>query len=134
MTPNAILAAAAVGIFLLLCVVSWQLILTLRQARATALAMEQTLNGARPRIEAACDRLNALINRADRMLAVAEGGGGTVNAILGAVGPAVTGWKTGAKVISTISALIGGVVQAWSSFSKSREAAAPAPAGGQSHE
>jgi hypothetical protein len=133
-TADVILAAVAVGIFLLSCVVSWQLILTLRQARATALAMEQIINGARPRIEAACDRLNALMTRADRMLAAAEGGGGAVGAILGAVGPAVAGWRTGARAISTISALIAGIVQAWSSLSKPREAAAPAPAGGPRHE
>ena len=134
MTANVIFAAVAVGIFLLSCVVSWQLILTLRQVRATALAVEQLINGARPRIEAACDRLNALMNRADRMLAAAEGGCSTLGTILGTVGPAVAGWKTGARAISTISALIAGIVQAWSFFSKPREAAAPAPAGGASHE
>ena len=134
MTANMIFAAVAVGIFLLLCVVSWELILMLKQARATALAMEQTINGVRPRIDAACDRLDALMNRADRMFAAAEGGGGTVGVILSALGPAVKGWKTGARTISTISALLGGIVQAWSSFSKPREAAVPAPAGGPSHE
>lgn len=134
MTANAIFAAVAVGVFLLSCVVSWYLIQTLRQARATALALEQFLNGARPRVEAAADQLRSLMSRTDRILTTVEEGGGAVGAILAAVGKAVDGWKAGFQTISTVSALVAGAVQAWSSLSKPQGAGSPASAGGASHE
>jgi hypothetical protein len=130
-----ILAAAAVGIILLLsCVVSWYLVQTLKQTRATALALEQFLTGTRPRIESAADQLRSVMSRADHILAAAEEGGAAVSTILGAAGQAVAGWKAGAQAISTLSTLVAGAVQAWASLSKPRGAPSPAPAGGTSHE
>jgi uncharacterized protein YoxC len=133
-TANAIFAAVAVGIFLLSCVVSWYLIQTLRQTRATALAAEQFLNGARPRVEAAADQLRSLMTRTERILTTVEEGGGTMGKVLAAVGQAMEGWKTGVQTISTVSALVAGAVQAWSSLSKPQGAGSPASAGGASHE
>jgi hypothetical protein len=132
-TSDAILAAVAVGVFLLLCLVTWHLVLALKQARLTALAMEQFLTTLRPRVDGVAAQMGALIGRADRLMAAAEEGRGGVGGILGVIGNALGGWTAGTQLVSMIAALIAGVAQAWS---RSAEEGAPSasPASGGSHE
>ena len=126
MTASTIIAAAAVGIFLLLCVVSWYLVQTLKQARLTALAMEKLLVGARPRIEEATERLGSLLGRADRVLASVESGqgaGGNFSGILGIVGRVMSGWTAGSQAVSMISAAMAAIVETWSALTRPKPSA-----------
>lgn len=135
MTTNAFLMALATGAFAALCIVAWHLVLMLKQARRTAFAVEVFLESTRPRIEAATDQLNTLIGRADRILAVTEKGQGGVAAVLNSVGDALAGWSAGGRVISTVSAVLSGIMGAWKSVRATGEesTAGATPAGG-SHE
>ena len=135
MTHNAFLMALAAGAFAVLCVVAWHLVLMLKQARRTAFAMEAFLESTRPRIEEATDQVNALIGRADRILAVAEKGGGGLAAVIDAIGQALAGWNAGGRFISMISAGLAGIMGAWKSIRTPGQESSPgsAPAGG-SHE
>ena len=135
MTTNAFLMALAAGAFAVLCVVAWHLVLMLKQARRTAFAVEAFLESTRPRIEAATDQLNVLIGRADRILAASEKGRGGIAAVLDGVGHALAGWSAGGRVISTVSAVLSGIMGAWRSVRTTEEesTAGATPAGG-SHE
>jgi len=138
MTASTIIAAVAVGIFLLLCVVSWYLVQTLKQARLTALAMEKLLVGARPRIEEATERLGSVLGRADRVLASLESGqgaGANVSGIMGIVGRAMAGWAAGSQAVSMISAAAAAIVETWSALTRPKAPAeSPAAMGGAGNE
>ena len=125
MTANAVFAAVAAGGFGLLCVVTWHLVLMLKQARQTAFALEQFLVTTRPRVEAATEKLGSLLGRTDRFMAKMEEG----------CGQAMSGWLTGTQAVSTISAGIAAIMQAWSKLSQTRTAPrAEAAMGGEAHE
>ena len=132
MTTNAFLMALAAGAFAVFCVVAWHLVLMLKQARRTALAVEAFLESTRPRIEAATDKLNSLMSRADRILHNAETSSGGVGAVLGGVGSALAGWRAGGKFISTVSAVLAGIMGAWRSLRTTGDdsTAGATPAGG----
>ena len=138
MTASTTIAAMAVGIFLLLCVVSWYLVQALKQARLTALAMENLLVGARPRIEEATERLGSLLGRADRVLASVESGNGigaSVPGIVGIIGRAMSGWAAGSQAVSMISAATAAIVETWSALTRPKVSTeAQATTGGASHE
>src|SRR5678815_5592448 len=138
MTASSIIATVAVGIFLLLCVVSWYLVQTLKQARLTALAMEKLLAGARPRIEEAAEKLGSLLGRADRVLSSVETGkgvGGSILSIVGVVERAMSGWAAGSQAVSMLSAATAAIMETWSALTRPKPAPeAPAAMGGGSHE
>src|SRR5262245_60433534 len=100
-----ILATVAVGVFLLLCVVSWHLVLMLKQARQTALAVEQFLVTVRPKVETAADQIGTLAGRANTFLESAEEGRGGLSGVLGIVGQALGGWTAGSQLVAMIAAL-----------------------------
>jgi len=134
-TTNAFFMALAAGAFAVLCVVAWQLVLVLKQVRRTAAAAETFLESTRPRVEAATDKLDSLIARADRILSTAEQGQGVLHTVVGGIGQALAGWSAGGRVISTISAVLSGVMEAWRSVrSTGEESAAGAEPAGGSHE
>jgi len=135
-TANAIFAAVAVGVFGLLCVVSWHLVLALKQTRQAAIAMEQFLISTRPRVEVATERLGSLIGRTDRVLSsFEEGRGGAAANAFGMISQALSGWVSGAQAVSTISTAIAAIVETWSLITQAkRTEGAQATAGGTSHE
>ena len=135
MTANAVFAAVAAGGFGLLCVVTWHLVLMLKQVRQTAFALEQFLVTARPRVEAATENLGSLLGRTDRFMAKIEEGRGPGSGAFGLIGQAMSGWLTGTQAVSTISAGIAAIMQAWSKLSQTRTAPrAEAAMGGEAHE
>lgn len=135
MTDNAIFAAVALGIFGLLCIVSWHLVLTLRQTRQAALAVEQFLVSVRPRVELATERLGSVIGRTDRVLASLEDARSGAAGAFGMISQALSGWLAGAQTLSTISTAIAAIIQAWSTLTQpGRAEEAPATVGGANHE
>ena len=132
MTTNAFFMALAAGVFAVLCVVAWHLVLALKQVRRTTLSVETFLESTRPRVEVAADRLDAMIARADRILSTAEQGQGGFAAVINAIGQALAGWKRGSQFISTASAVLSGIMEAWNSARSAGEesAAGAQPAGG----
>ena len=111
-----ILATAALAV---LCVVAWYLVAFLKQARRTAAAAELFIESTRPRVEAATDKLESLISRADSLLTVAEGGKGVVNVVNG-LGSALAGFTAGGKVVSMASAAVSGILEAWRTIKANR--------------
>lgn len=132
MTTNALFMVLAVGAFAVLCVVAWHLVLVLKQVRRTAVAVEVFLESTRPRVEAATDKLDSLMGRADRFLARIEERQGVIATVVSGITQAVAGFTTGGKVVTTISAVLAGIREAWRSVRSSGEesTAGATPAGG----
>ena len=132
MTSNAFFMALAAGAFAVLCVVAWHLVILLKQARRTAQAAELFLEATRPRVEAATDRLHCLIDRVDRILSKAEEGQSGFSAVLNGVTQGIVGWCAGGKFISTISAVVSGIMETWKAFRTTGQdsTAGATPAGG----
>ncbi len=91
MTTQVLLLA---GFFVLALVVAWQLVLTLRQARRTAEALERFLEEARPSVLGTAEHLRSLLGRADRLTAAAEEGS-RISSNLGRALTVVTGLAAG---------------------------------------
>jgi len=130
-TTNAFFMALAAGAFAVLCLVAWQLVLALKEIRKTASAVNLFLESTRPRVEAATDRLDSLIARADKILSTAEQGHGVLGTFVSGIGQALAGWNAGGMVVSTISAVLSGFNEAWKAMRKPGEESTAGATGGR---
>jgi hypothetical protein len=119
---NSILVGSAVAVVALLGIVTYYLVRTLEQARRTALAAEEFLVSARPRIEEATDRLNGILRHTDEVMSTVEQG---VAAFSRHRSGAIT---TVMKAFTTVSAVIAGASQIARLFFKDSPAIKDSPA------
>ena len=71
---NPLIAASVLAVVLMLGIATFHLVVTLRQTRRTAFALEEFLTGTRPKIEETADHLNAILRRTDGVMATVEQG------------------------------------------------------------
>jgi len=119
---NSILVGSAVAVVVLLGIATYYLVRTLEQARRTALAAEEFLVSARPRIEEATDRLNGILRHTDEVMSTVEQG-------VAAFGRHRSGAITTVmKALTTVSAVIAGASQIARLFFKDNPAIKDSPA------
>lgn len=110
------------GSLLLFGIITWYLVMTLKQAQRTAHALEQLLLNTQPKLESAMGSLDSLLSRGDRWMAAVETGESGVANAFRIVGQAVAGWKAGSaqssspigKFVSLASGVAHIVSRTWS--------------------
>ncbi|HET6372281.1 MAG TPA: hypothetical protein VFG76_03175 [Candidatus Polarisedimenticolia bacterium] len=134
-------ALVGCGALILFGIITWYLVMALKQAQRTAHAMEQLLISTRPGVEAAVGDLRSLLSRADRLMAGAEQGTGGIASLFRAVGQAAAGWRAGAsepssrigQFVSFGTALALAISRMWSAFTPAHDQPAEPAAEGAHH-
>ncbi|HKY30966.1 MAG TPA: DUF948 domain-containing protein [Candidatus Polarisedimenticolia bacterium] len=109
-----IFALAAIGFVVVLAVLSYHVIITLRQARQTARAAEQFLLITRPKVEDTISEVNRILGHANHMLLQAEeADGGRMAGLVHGVRKAVTMIKAGMQAFRLVQSLKSEVSETW---------------------
>jgi hypothetical protein len=111
-----IFALAAVGFVVVIAVLVYHLVITLRQTRQTARALEQFLVVTRPRVEDTVLQVNQILGHANRIVVQAEqaDSGRTAAGVVRGVSHVVAYAKAGMQAIQLLKALKSDVQEAWS--------------------
>lgn len=111
-----IFALAAVGFVVVIAVLVYHLIITLRQTRQTARALEQFLVVTRPRVEDTVLQVNQILGHANRIVVQAEqsDSGKKAAGVVRGMSHVVAYAKAGMQALQLIKALKYDVQEAWS--------------------
>lgn len=98
------------GTLFLASIITWYFVQALRQAQRTALAMEELLVDARPRLQATTDQIRSVLARADALLDRADKETSGLGGFLGAAAQFASGRGSGggsSKLVRFLSILSG---------------------------
>jgi hypothetical protein len=123
-----IFALAAVGFVVIIGVLAYHLVITLRQTRMTARALEQFLIVTRPRVEDTVLQVNQILNHTNRIVVQAEmsDSGRTAAGVVRGVSHLVAYAKAGMQALQLVKTLKSEVQDAWTRSKSEKEEEGPA--------